>query len=401
MVAIMRNRTLPYLSGHFFDGISSGLFMMALPWLMLSENDMGTFVALTALTCTALSFLLTPFFSTLVDRHSRKRILVLVQWIQAATATTLFVLSWFGLYSVWLLALAQLIFWVSSNLAWSTNNAFTQENYQPAEYASISGKQEIIMQATTMGAGALGVALLEKWGIIEFSLFAAAASSLAALSYVVTPYNRQVRKPQSVRFITQLKESRQILIAQPRFYAFLMLSSLSYPVVTYLGKLIPIWFSETDVSGDWVAAYNIAFGVGSLLTGLFVSKLLALSNPINTILCAMSATALTLIAMSLSYSPIYLIAFTLAFGFFNALNRIARTNWMHHAVPTEQRGRADGGIAMFATTAQSLSYITIAFLSEYGYTRYGFTLAAIVLICAVAIMYHLTKQKALSEAAAV
>ncbi|POC15488.1 MFS transporter, partial [Vibrio vulnificus] len=48
-----RNRTLPYLTGLFFDGISSGLFMMALPWMMLQTPDMGTFVALTALTCTA------------------------------------------------------------------------------------------------------------------------------------------------------------------------------------------------------------------------------------------------------------------------------------------------------------------------------------------------------------
>lgn len=70
-----QNRTLPYLSGRFFDGISSGLFMMALPWIMLQTPDMGSFVAMTALACTAISFVLTPFFSTLVDRHSRKQIL--------------------------------------------------------------------------------------------------------------------------------------------------------------------------------------------------------------------------------------------------------------------------------------------------------------------------------------
>lgn len=57
-----QNRTLPYLSGRFFDGISSGLFMMALPWIMLQTPDMGSFVAMTALACTAISFVLTRFF---------------------------------------------------------------------------------------------------------------------------------------------------------------------------------------------------------------------------------------------------------------------------------------------------------------------------------------------------
>tara|TARA_Y100001956_G_scaffold81966_1_gene101180 strand:+ start:779 stop:1984 length:1206 start_codon:yes stop_codon:yes gene_type:complete len=401
MVQNLRNKTLPYLSGRFFDGISSGLFMMALPWLMLSTPEMGTFVALIALACTGLSFVLTPFFSTLIDRHSRKIILIGVQVVQAATAGIIFVAVWFGYSSNWLLAFAQLVFWVSSNLGWATNNAFTQENYQPEEYASISGKQEIIMQGTTLGAGALGVVLLEKWGIVDFALFATLASSLAAISYIVTPYQRQLRSNIAVDFLAQLKESKHIFVAQPHFYAFLMLSSLSYPVLTYLGKLIPIWFAEVGISGDWVAAYNIAFGLGSLLTGLLVSRLLKLSNPINLILCSMSLTALALIAMSLSFNPIYLILSTLVFGFFNALNRIARTNWMHHSVPTEQRGRADGGLAMFSTSVQSVSYVTIALLSQYGYTRYGFTLAAIVLISAVAVMYTLAKQKTLSEALAV
>lgn len=33
----MKNKTQPYLAGRFFDSISSGLFMMALPWVVLSE----------------------------------------------------------------------------------------------------------------------------------------------------------------------------------------------------------------------------------------------------------------------------------------------------------------------------------------------------------------------------
>lgn len=56
MQLIMKNRTMPYLSGRFFDGISSGLFMMALPWVMLETPGMGPFVAMVALACTAISF---------------------------------------------------------------------------------------------------------------------------------------------------------------------------------------------------------------------------------------------------------------------------------------------------------------------------------------------------------
>ncbi|KOO10295.1 MFS transporter, partial [Vibrio xuii] len=131
----------------------------------------------------------------------------------------------------------------------------------------------------------------------------------------------------------------------------------------YLGKLVPIWFSETGVSGDWLAGYNIAFGLGSMITGVFVARLLALSSHTSTIVYAMAIAALALVGMSFSVHPAQLLVFTLIFGFFNALNRIARTNWMHHTIAVEQRGRADGGLQMFATLVQSISYIVIALLS--------------------------------------
>ncbi|CCN47348.1 putative Permease of the major facilitator superfamily [Vibrio nigripulchritudo MADA3029] len=382
----MRNKTLPYLAGRFFDGISSGLFMMALPWIILSEPDMGTFVAMTALVCTTTSFLATPFFSTLIDRHSRKAILVIIQAIQASTAALVCIAYSFDLGSHWLLATAQLVFWVSSNLAWVTNNAFTQENYESHEYASISGYQEIILQGTTLGAGALGVILLERWGMWEFSLFAAIASGIATVAYLATPYIRKLRKTQKRSFTAQLTESVSIFRVAPRFYAFIMLSCLSYPILTFLGKLVPIWFAEAGISGDWLAAYNISFGLGSLFTGFLVSRVLRQFSHQAIMQYSMFIVASMLFGMALYDSPLYLVLFTLGFGFFNALNRIARTNWLHHTVEVSQRGRVDGGLVLFSTLVQSLSYTLIAVLSHYDITRWGFVIAAVLVLVAAVLM---------------
>ncbi|NAW56026.1 MULTISPECIES: MFS transporter [unclassified Vibrio] len=378
----MKDKTLPYLCGRFFDGISSGLFMMALPWIMLKQPNMGAFVALTALACTAVSFVLTPFFSTLTDRHSRKNLLIMVQIIQSSTAFTVLVAYWFDAGSIWLLAAAQLLFWVSSNMAWNANNAFTQENYAKHEYARISGYQEIVLQGTTLGAGAIGVILLEMWGVVEFALFAAVASTISAISYVLTPYHRQLRESTKTPFMAQLAESKMIFRRQPTFYAFLLVSCLSYPVLTYLGKLVPIWFAEQNVSGSWVAGYNIAFGLGSLMTGLLVSRILTLFPHQKIMQYSMVILGVLLLAMSGFMQPVYIIMLTLGFGFFNALNRIARTNWMHHTISIQQRGRVDGGLAMFATSVQSLSYILIAFLADVGATDLGFVIIGAIVLTA-------------------
>lgn len=388
----MNNKTQPYLVGRFFDSISSGLFMMALPWIMLSTPGMGTFVAVVSLTCTAVSFLVTPLFSTLIDRHSRKALLVGNQWLQAWMASVVFSVYWLGMDSQWLLAFAQLVYWVSNNFAWATNNAFTQENYQQHEYARISSQQEIVMQSTTLGAGALGVVLLEQWGMKEFALFAAAASALAAIFYMATPYTRQLRESHNVPFLKQVIESKHLFSQKPVFYGFILLSSLSYPVLTYLSKLVPIWFSEQGITGDWFAGFNISFGLGSLFTGLVVTTVLKRLPHASIIFASMAVLSLTLIGMSFSVHPIGILTLIALFGVFNALNRIARTNWMHHTVPVHQRGRIDGGLSMFSTTVQSLSYVVIALLSHYEMTRYGFLFAAGVMLVAVGTMWGLHRQ---------
>ncbi|MGF1742676.1 MFS transporter [Vibrio profundum] len=388
----MRNRTLPYLTARFFDGISSGLFMMALPWIMLDGGSNGYFVAFTALTSTSLSFFATPFFATLIDRHSRKSLIVLNQILQTMVAGVTAGLYAAGFGSIWLLAATQVIFWLSANFAWATDTAFTQENYHVHEYAKLSSYQEIIMQGTTLGAGALGVVLLQLWGIFEFALFAAIASAIASSCYIATPYRRKMRTPSHTRFLTELKQSKQILAKQPRFFAYLALSCLSYPVLSYLSKLVPIWFSEQNITGSWFAGYNICFGVGSLVTGLLITKILA-KLPFSLIIQnSILALAIALLGMSLFPFPAAILGFSAVFGLFNALNRITRINWMHHRIEITQRGRVDGGLAMFSTMIQSIGYTIIALLSHYDLVKYGFLVAAVTMGLAYLMMRTLTQQ---------
>tara|TARA_B100001059_G_scaffold228040_1_gene258599 strand:- start:577 stop:1776 length:1200 start_codon:yes stop_codon:yes gene_type:complete len=388
----MKRKTPPYLTGRFFDGISSGLFMLALPWLILAAPNMGTIVALTALVCTITTFLATPYFSALIDRHSRKNILIIAQVIQASTAFIVATIYWFGAGSIVVLGAAQLIFWVSSSLAWHTNNAFTQENYDHYEYAKISSHQEIILQSTTLGAGALGVVLLEQWSIIEFSIFAGIASSISAISYLVTPYRRQVTESVNTPFKQQLVEIKDVFFQSPQFYGFLIVSCLSYPMVTFLSRLIPIWFSELNITGDWLALYNISLGIGALIIGISLPLILKSASHKTIIQIAMYIIGLSLLLMSQAENPAYLIVLTFIFGAFNALNRIARTNWMHHAVAIKQRGRVDGGLALFATLTQSLSYVLIAVLAQADAIIYGFTIAGTVVLAATFWMGKLGRQ---------
>jgi MFS family permease len=389
MEHLMRNRTFNYLSARFFDGISSGMFMMALPWIMLQQENMGFFVAITALVCTAISFIFTPFFATWIDRYSRKNILILMQVIQSSTALMIFIFYSNDFQSHWLLAFAQLIFWLSNDMAWCCNNAFTQENFRHDEYAKISSYQEIVMQVTTLGAGALGVILLEHWSMVEFSLLATCASFLSASFYIATPYRRQFIASLKEPFVKQLIASKNIISKQIHFYGFLALSCLSYPVLTFLAKLVPIYFAEQGIQGSLFATWSMSYGLGALLSGLVIARLLVRFNHNNAMIFSMFSMAMLLIMMSTYLSPMIIILMTIIIGFFNSYNRIARTNKMHHVIAMNERGRVDGGLKLFSTLAQSISYVVIALLSYFQLTGLGFIIAGVVLFIAASMMIQL------------
>jgi len=72
--------------------------------------------------------------------------------------------------------------------------------------------------------------------------------------------------------------------------------------------------------------------------------------------------------------------------------KIAELNEMHHVIAMEERGRVEGGLKLFSTLAQSLSYVVIALLSYLQLTALGFIIIGIVLLIAGLIMLHLKQR---------
>ncbi|MCV5341256.1 hypothetical protein OFC87_30450, partial [Escherichia coli] len=77
-----------------------------------------------------------------------------------------------------------------------------------------------------------------------------------------------------------------------------------------MSKLVPIWFSEQGISGDWFAGFNISFGLGSLLTGFIVTKVLSRASHSHIMFASMVMVSLAFIGMSFAISPLTILLFT-------------------------------------------------------------------------------------------
>lgn len=391
MAFFSESRVCSFLIGRAFDVFSSGMIMMALPWLMLKQGVSGTWVALVALTCTVSAFVLTPVFATWIDRYSRKALMVGVQAAQSGMALVLYVIGLDGDISFFWMAVAQWLFWVTNDLGWATSNALVQENFTAEEYPQISSLKEVIGQAVMITAGAAGVFLLESWPLQTFALFATVCSAIGLVLFSWMPYHRILRTGNHPRFFRQMLESRDIIRRNPSLVWFFALSCLSYPVITFLIKLVPIYLAEYDYSGNWFATWKTFQGAGAILCGIFVILLLQRFKEDDLMVWATWGVAVLLAVMGVWLDPVVLVATTLAFGFCTTLNRIARINLMNLTVAVNERGRVDGALTLFSTFAQSLSYVLIALLAHYHVTEYGFLIMALIMAFAATGMRMLHK----------
>ena len=72
------------------SSIGSGITMIAVPWLLVTSDNGDAVFGYVALCMTVLSFILTPFVGHLIDRMSRKRILLISQMVSLIDAAHIF-----------------------------------------------------------------------------------------------------------------------------------------------------------------------------------------------------------------------------------------------------------------------------------------------------------------------
>ena len=212
---------------------------------------------------------------------------------------------------------------------------------------------------------------------------------LSAISYGVMPYRRELGLQHEASFLKQVIEIKEVFLKQKQLMMFLALSCLSYPVLTFLVKLVPIYFYEQGFTANWFAAWKVSFGIGALISGLIIRQLLIKYLPEKLMMACITFIALTLFASSLFSAAWVIVGFALLFGLFNSVNRISRINKMHHEIDLNERGRIEGGLHMFSTFCQSISYILIALLSHYEATQLGFSIASLILLLAAILMLNL------------
>ncbi len=316
---------------------------MAIPWLLIQQPQGKAILGYTNSIVTLAILLLLPYLGKLVDRNSRKAVVLI--FLALGFAVNILVIAVMLLrrrVEVWELLTVFAYGSLGASVYYPAQFALNQEIFAHDQYEQLSGAIEIQWQAASMIAGAAGALLISRvplWSILTID-----ATTYAVSFCLVTrlAYSRSKLASSTASALKMMWEGVCYLQQRPRLSIVMVASFLPFLALMVANYLSPIFVRDTLGMGSEVyAAGEISYAFGAVVAGLSIpfinGKIGLIPTLFFTIGCYTIAVALNPI---LPVTAVFLISFMLQ-GWGNAGSRVARSILVLKTVPNEIIGRVN------------------------------------------------------------
>ncbi|MEK5145538.1 MAG: MFS transporter [Psychrobacillus psychrotolerans] len=349
------------ISANIASSIGSGITMIAIPWMLVSSDDGNKVFGFITIGMTILSFILTPFIGNLVDKVSRKKLLIFSEIVCFVLLFIFSLLGFMGLpYEIWHYTIIYMIGSLYYTIFYPTMFALNQEIFTKDHYKSLNGTMEVQGQLSSMIAGGLASILLMKWELHYILLLNTVSYGAAIFFYLKLPYVRlPTIKTEVVK--SQVSEGIRYMLARPAVFIFLLFSFMPFIGVMLTNYLFPVYL--VDVLEADASVYGIEgmiYAIGAVIAGVFVPTLSSKFGNEKTIIFGILVYTIAISLIVFVDLPVYLsLMLFLAIG--NSSTRVARNSFLMDHIPNNIIGRVD---SLFRTLGLLIRILLLALFTE-------------------------------------
>ncbi|CAG9620405.1 MFS transporter [Sutcliffiella rhizosphaerae] len=326
------------------SSIGSGITMIAIPWLLVTSENGNEVFGYVAICMTIINFILTPFLGYLIDKVSRKRMMVNSKIVSLIALVLFSAVGFIGMdYELWHYIMIYMIGSLYYTIFYPTMFALNQELFCKNQFKVLNGLMEVQGQLSSMIAGAIASILLLKWDLHYILVLDVGTYALAIYFFVKVPYVRnQVVKTDERKVSASSSVTMSFIKRNPGMFLLLIASSLPFISVMLSNYLFPVYLADVlKVEGNIYGIQGMVYGLGAVLAGIIVP--FAARKFGDEKLIASSMILYTMAIAFIVYMPIpgYL-SMMLFIAIGNSGARVARNAFMMDRIPNEIIGRVDG-----------------------------------------------------------
>ena len=324
------------------SSIGSGITMIAIPWMLVTSDDGNAVFGYITISMTIISFIITPFVGSLVDRMSRKKLLLISEVVCLVVLLFFASIGFLGLsYEIWHYTLIYMIGSLYYTIFYPTMFAMNQEIFHKDQYKSLNGTMEVQGQLSSMIAGGVASILLMKWDLHYILLLDVLTYGAAIYFYVKLPYTR-VKRPKAEKVEKgKTWEGLVYMLARPTMFVFLVFSFMPFIGVMLTNYLFPVYLVEVlNADASVYGLEGMIYAAGAVLAGIVVPILAQKLGNEKTIILGVLIYTVAISMIVFVELPIYLtLMLFLAIG--NSGARVARNSFLMDQIPNEIIGRVD------------------------------------------------------------
>lgn len=340
------------------SSIGSGITMIAVPWLLVSSENGNEVFGYVTMGMTILSFLITPYIGSLIDKISRKRLLIFSKVFSLLLLFIFTLIGFLGIhYEVWHYIIIYMVGNLYYTIFYPTMFALNQEIFDKDQYKTLNGTMEVQGQLSSMIAGAVASILLMKWDLQFILVLDVFTYALAIYFYLKLPYTKtSVRKTKNVTTI-KATEGLTFMLKRVSMFMFLSASLMPYIGVMITNYLFPVYLSDVlKTDGNIYGIQGMIYGLGAIFAGLFVPIIAKKLGDEKTIVYSVLTYTIAISFIIYTNIPGYLaLMFFIAIG--NSGSRVARNSFLMDNIPNEIIGRVD---SLFRSIGLLLRIILLA-----------------------------------------
>jgi MFS family permease len=372
------------LTANFLLVVGASLTFMAIPWLLIQQEHGKAILGYTNSIITLIILFLLPYLGKLVDRNSRKA--VVLMFLALGFAVNVLVIAAIllrGRVEVWELLTVFCYGSLGASVYYPAQFALNQEIFAHNQYEQLSGAIEIQWQTASMIAGAAGAFLISRvplWSILSIDAATYAASFCLIIRLAYSRSSNFAAPATSA--LKMMGEGVSYLQQRPRLSIVMLASFLPFLALMVANYLSPIFVRDTLGMGSEVyAAGEVSYAVGAVVAGLSVPFI---NGKIGLVPTLLFTIGLYTIAVALNpilpVAVVFLVSFLLQ-GWGNAGSRVARSILVLKTVPNEIIGRVNllyGAIERLLRAA--LLALVTYLLKDWGPNVSYFILAGVCLV---------------------
>jgi MFS family permease len=378
------------IAANLLSSVGSGITMVAIPWLLVSEGDGATIFGYVTIIMTIINFIMSPFIGQWVDRFPRKKLLMTGEFVGFLVILLFALLGLSGMdYENWHYMILYGTGSFYYNLFYPGMFALNQEIFPKSAYKALNGAMEIQGQLSSVIAGALAALMLGKVSLEWLLVFDAFTYISAFLFFAAIPYSPKINQVTTMdSFWIKLTEGHRYMKKQPKLFLFLTASFMPFIGVMVTNYLFPVYLTTVlKVDGSVYGAQSMVYGIGAVLAGLFIPFV---SNKFGNMNSIFMTTLIYTIGISFiiftKAVPVYLfIIILLAFG--NAGTRVARNSYLMDIVPNSIIGRVDSLFRTIGLAIRVILLTAFTMINTLLNVHYSFYILSGLLIISVVIVY--------------